>query len=86
MTNKPKYVLEAEDRDHMVERRYQDFLTRGVMPSAKKPKFVPAEDIDSNAWLACPYCGGATLYGITKRVHVCQNCDWYYFAHNSVDA
>ncbi len=82
MSDKPKYILEAEERDRKVERRYQDFLTRGVTPSVTKPVFVPAEDIDSNAWLSCPNCGGATLFGMTRRVHICQNCDWYYFEPN----
>ena len=80
MSSKPKYILEAEERDRKVELRYQDFLKRGVRPSVKKPLFVPAEDIYSNAELACPDCGAPTLFGMTKRVHVCEQCDWYTFS------
>ncbi len=80
MSDKAKYILEAEERDRRAELRYQDFLRRGVMPSAKKPVFEPAEDIDSNAWMACPDCGWPILYGMTRHMYVCEKCDWYFFS------
>lgn len=80
MTHKPKWKLEAEERDEQVERRYQDLLKRGVKQSDRKPVFAPAEDIDSNAQMTCPVCGWPTLYGITRRVNVCMRCDWFYFS------
>jgi hypothetical protein len=85
MSSKPKWKLEAEERDRRVERWYQDFLKRGVTQSMIKPVFVPAEDIYSNAEITCPICGRPTLFGMTRHVHVCEQCDWYYFAPQRTD-
>ena len=79
MADMPKWRRDADERDRRVEQRIEEILAHGVPHSDRKPVFVPAEDIDSNAELRCPVCGGPTLYGTTRRVHVCENCDWYYF-------
>ena len=85
MSNKPKWKIEAEERDRRVELLYQDFLKRSVKPSHNKPVFMPAEDMYSNAEMRCPICGGPTMFGLTRRVHVCEQCDWYYFSPDRIE-